>query len=252
MPNIEDIEVCLKKSAFEIFYQPQVDLSSHKLIGAEARVRYKDAQGYQMPSSFIPQLEKNDKIARLDLWALRQVCDRQKMWLQKHCTLIPVTVNFSAWTLCNPYNIYDITMVIREFDLPSHAILLALTSTTPCLSTLGLDKCLAHLQGQDIDLALSNFGAGATTLSLFSDISFRHLKLDRLFLKKTMESDRMRVILKALVRASKELGMYVICSGIDTFAETEMLISVDCDAGQGEFFYPPMQEKEFDLLCGDL
>lgn len=234
---------------YEIVYQPQFDLNTYCVTGAEALVRMKGGDGkIYPPNCFIPRMEENDEIIELDLWVFDQVCQMIRDLHKKNTPVVPVSVNLSMRTVSNPFKIYELTMSVKVHEILLKDILIELTGTAPSPSGKGLEKSLEYIRDQGVGIILDDFGLGYAPLSLFGDTSFDKIKIDKYYLQKAGENQRKRTILKFIIQMAGEIGVDVICEGIETDMELELLRSMGCQRGQGYIFSQPVSAAELEHM----
>lgn len=152
MFNLEQLPRQLEQNYFQIYYYPQYEFTSKKIIGAETAVHYHFGTITIDYKEFQGELEAKELTGILDIWVLDQVCQLQKHMIAAQRAVIPVVINVSAWTLCNPYQVYDIALIMKKYDLPQNLVLVAITNKLPCEVTYGLQKGLLFLQRQGLTL----------------------------------------------------------------------------------------------------
>ncbi len=232
-----ELEKQLADGRFKLFLEPHYNVDTMKIDAVETNLVYlNDENNMENASTFLPTLEEKDLVSILDMWTLNEACKIQRKLVEYQTKILPIYVNLSAWTVCNPYNVYDIVLTCKDFSLPDGAISFGLTSTTPYLSIYGLNKSISFLQQKGMQVMLNRFGSIGTTLALFSDISFDRLQIDENFLKKAMKSQRIDVILHHIVDLSINLKMHVIFDGIDTLNEYQYIKSLGGIYARGAFF----------------
>ena len=246
MWNAEILKEQLNRGQFFLLYKPHYDVNQFGLVVAvEATVRYRNNDNEVLrPKSFLPELEKQDLIGLLDVWVLNKACQMQEKLYQTQETVIPIIINLSAWTVCNPYHVYDLILNLHGYALPGNSIQMALTSTTPFLSTYGLNKGVSFLQQKGLRVMLNRFGSEFTTLSLFSDLAFDKLQVDRQFFKAALKSGRIKILLNHVILLSKSLHMDLICDGVDSLAELQFAKSLGVRYVHGDFLCDHWSEEQ--------
>lgn len=243
----ENLDNYIHNNMFELHYQLQYELKTKKIIGAEVLVRFKNYDNEIIaPTDFVPALEQNNHIAILDLWVFQEICKTQCSWRKIGYPVIPVTVNFSMCTMSSPFNIYDLLMIVREYDLTPRDINIDLTGNFPCLDPIGFEKSMQYLSKNGFKLLLDNFGVGSSTLSIFSDVPFEGFKIDRNVFQKSKDNPRKRAILQNIIQLGEKINIDVISEGIETQEELNLLIDLGCLYGQGFYLSKPMDKKSFE------
>lgn len=244
-----DMHEELKLDNLEIYFQPQFDLETFNITGAEALVRFKGEDGQMRnPQEFIPQMEQDDTIPFLDIWVFNEVCKIQKKRRDNKKQMIPIAVNISMRTAAIPFNIYDLTMAVRSTGIQFKDVQVELTGTAPCPSTAGFKKSMDYLKEQGLKVVLDDFGIDYTTLSMFADVFFDCIKIDKYFLHRATDDLRKRAILKGIIQMAKDTQTDVICEGIESDIELELIRSYGCTKGQGYLFSKAVCLAEFEQM----
>lgn len=154
MFNSEELHKQIEQNYFQLYFSPRYDTASSKTIRNETVVRYNDSLISMDYKDFLQELESKDLIGILDIWVLNQVCKLQK-YREAMQEEVSAVINVSAKTLCNPYYVYDIALILKKYDLPQDMIQIEVISTIPYNVTYGMQKGLLFLQRQGIKLIYS-------------------------------------------------------------------------------------------------
>lgn len=245
MYDLITLQKQLKSGSFKIYFYPQYEVTTSKIIGAETCVKYKDNNEWIDYKNFSAELEKNNLISAFDIWVLDVVCQLQKQRAGSQRFLIPIIVNLSAWTVSNPYNVYDIALILKKYNLPPNSVQAALTTATPFAITEGLQKGMQFLQHQGIKIMLNDFGTGFATLSLFTGFEFDKLKIDKRVLGNAARSTRLTRILTCVIELAREMRVIPICDGVDSLEDYRLIKEINCPYAQGAFYSVPLTQEEF-------
>lgn len=229
--------------------QGQFDLRSHRLIAAEALVRWQDAEyGQISPATFIAHCEKAGRLDELTEFVL----ERSVRLAKQVRMLIPdftISVNVSAIQLANDKIVEIVTRLLRREQLPASALTIEVTETA---RVLDIDKALLTLESLKaigVDLALDDFGIESANLEALMRFPFDELKIDREFVKNAEFQQKARVIVKSTVQLGKNLGMRVVAEGIENRQLADILQGSGCMIGQGYGLAKPISETEFIRLA---
>ncbi|HUN93198.1 MAG TPA: EAL domain-containing protein [Burkholderiaceae bacterium] len=231
---------------FRLFYQPLVSMADGKIIGAEALLRWNDAElGDIAPSEFIPISEESGLIVALGDWVLREACRARRMWHQIGLDVPPVAVNMSGVQLRQLGCVENVLSVLSEYDVAPREIQIEVTETalldTPPLSR----ENLLRLRNAGVNIALDDFGVGTSSLAHLRDLPIHRLKIDRSFTVECMRDARTLTIVKAVVEMARSLGLSVTAEGIETQAQQTWMQHLGCDSAQGFLFARPMSAEDF-------
>lgn len=244
--NIEEnLENALKTNEFVVHYQPKFDLMNSEVIGAEALVRWNSKRlGYLYPNDFIPFLEKSDNIIEVDFYVLNQVCKLIRGLLDRGLKPIPISVNQSRNHMLSPNYFERINSILSKYNIPKHLIEFEITERV----FLELDNAAEFMNEMNTLgylVSMDDFGSGYSSLNLLNQVSFTTLKLDRCFLSDKADDGKSKIILKSIFKMAEYLDMSVICEGVESIKQEELLKSVGCNYVQGYYYSKPIPEHEF-------
>ena len=234
----------LEREELTVFYQPQVDLKTSRVIGAEALVRWRHPEmGMIAPARFIPLAEETGLILPLGDWVLRQACRQAAVWACEGRPL-RVAVNLSARQLGAPDLVRQVEAALAETGLDPRLLDLELTESALIAQGEGAADRLRRLRGRGVRVSVDDFGTGYSSLAYLRQFPLDMLKVDRSFIidlagpDKTSSQDR--AVVRAVIDMAHALDLEVIAEGVETEAQRAALRSLDCDAMQGFLFSPPV------------
>lgn len=243
--NFDD---ALKKGDFVVYYQPKVRTKDSKIGGAEALIRWNFKGTIVSPGEFIPILEKDGSICRLDFYVLDKVCDFLSRLQEEGQSLIKISVNFSRCHMENTHLAEDIAAVIDKYKIPHKYIEVELTETEDFKDYEVISGLVNKLKKYDIATSIDDFGTGYSSLNMLRLAEIDLLKIDRSFVQMDEEFEkkfRDIVMFKNIVRMAKELGIQIVAEGVETKEQYEYLSTTGCDMMQGYYFDKPLPEEEF-------
>jgi predicted signal transduction protein with EAL and GGDEF domain len=240
-----DLEEALKRSELELFFQPKMNLRNGALVGAEALVRWRLADGRVVPpDEFLPAIEATRGIRSLLWFVLNAALRNAAGWL----AAIPdfkIAVNVSPANLEDP----DLADIVAEalgvWGLPANQLLLEITETAIMRGHADLEVALARLHGLGVGLAIDDFGTGYSSLAHLRSIPARELKIDKSFVMPVMSDRRDREIVAAVIRLGHALNLEVVAEGIESSEVVQALLAMGCDLGQGYHFSPAIPAEQF-------
>lgn len=236
---------------FTVFYQPKVDIRTNKIVGAEALVRFMNptANGtICAPGFFIPYFEQNGRITEVDMFVYESTCKMLRRRMDKGLSVVPVSCNFSRVHFIKPGFPEQFEAVLEKYNISKALIEVEITET------LVIEELQHHMIKQTIDvlrekgirLSIDDFGAGYSSLGVFEQIPASVVKLDRSFLLNQVDRERQVKIMRGIVKLSDELGAEVVCEGVETEKDIELMHEVGAHVAQGYYFSKPISEEEFD------
>lgn len=223
---------------FVVYFQPQIDLQTKQVVGAEALVRGLAADGSLIsPANFIAHMEQDGTLRELDLFVLATVLQRQQQWQDQGYRVVPVAVNFSRFTL------FDYSTAGAVLALLSHyaqdvadKLEIEITESACNVAAETLKRAFLPYRNWGIKLALDDFGSAYANLSLFSQVQFNRIKLDCSLIAALGDNRAGQALLESIVRISNERHMQVIAEGVEQKAQEQILVQAGCQFAQG-FLY---------------
>lgn len=245
----------LENKEFKVFYQPKIDITTGKLVGAEALCRWIRDGRIVPPMEFIPVLEQNTDICQLDFYMLDSVCADIRRWLDEGGNVVRISVNLSRKHMMDVDLLEHIMNIVDKHNVPHEYIEIELTETTTDVEFRDLKRVVSGLQQQGIYTSVDDFGMGYSSLNLLREIPWNVLKVDRCFLP--VDSDdstsSRTVMFKYVVAMAKELGLECIAEGVETQNQVKILRDNNCLYAQGFLFDKPLPLADFEkrLKSGD-
>ncbi|MBE9044081.1 EAL domain-containing protein [Pleurocapsales cyanobacterium LEGE 10410] len=242
-----DLQWAINNQQLYLNYQPIVSLTTGKITGLEALVRWKhNALGSISPNKFIPLCEETGQIVALGQWVLEEACsqlvDWQKSLVNKKQSLT-VSINLSRIQIYHPELIPKIDRLLKSLNLSGKNLKLEITESTLMENTSAVTKVLHQLKEREIQLCLDDFGTGYSSLSYLRYLPVDIVKIDRSFIGPEINNTNYDII-KAIVDLAHSLGLDVIAEGIETEAQLEILRSLGCEYGQGYLFAYPLNSDD--------
>ena len=234
----------LDHQEFVVYYQPQIDIVTEKVIGAEALVRWKKSDGSMVyPGKFIPVYEKDGLIRKLDEYVFRKVCLMQKRMIEQSKKWVAISVNLSRSSALYENVAEQYIKIAKENKVPAASISLEITESAAVYSKR-IKKKTEQLVKAGFALHVDDFGSGYSSLASLTELSFSTLKIDKSLIDHICE-DRGKTLVEQVIMLSKVLNMKVIAEGVETKEQLEELRKMKCDEVQGFYYAQPMPENEF-------
>lgn len=235
----------LENKEFKVFLQPKIDIKSGDIVGAEALVRWQQADGTMVyPDSFIPVFEENGFITKIDFYVLRRVLEYLKERKDQGLKVIPISVNFSRRHQENPQFVNDILDLLKEYDLPKELIEVEVTESVFMDNMDLLNSNVSQLKEKGIAISIDDFGSGYSSLNVLTSVPADVIKIDRVFLKDT--DQKTQNVLKYLIQMIQSMNFKVIVEGVETEEQLSMLKDLNCDMAQGYYYSRPMPMELFE------
>jgi len=249
---IGDVETALKQQQFEVYLQPQYNHRTHQLVGAEALVRWNHPEkGMISPDSFIPILEKNGFISRLDYFVWDSVCRLLARWREQGLPDISVSVNISRVDIQVPNFCRSLINLVQRYGVEPCNLRLEITETAYIESASQLLSVVNKLRDEGFVVEMDDFGKGYSSLNTLKNVPVDILKLDMGFLHEDEEGGshgRGGVILNSVMHMAHWLNISVIAEGVETLRQADYLMSIGCDVVQGYLYSRPLPVTAFEKL----
>ena len=244
-----DFSRALAAGEFEPWFQPKVDPVRGKIVGAEALVRWKMADGtYRAPYLFIPLFERDGLVAQVDACMFRQVCRLQKEWQEQGLPCVPISVNMSRTTLLGSGTAAAYEQMVREAGITCDMVPIEITESAAFLNEQ-IGHLMERLKEAGFPLHMDDFGSGYSSLTSLGILPFDVTKLDK-SLTDNVGTVRGEMIMRHMLQVIHELGMKAVVEGVETEEQVELLKKLGCDAIQGYYYSKPVPKDEFEKMLG--
>ncbi|WP_341501975.1 EAL domain-containing protein [Gallaecimonas sp. GXIMD4217] len=238
------LQQALAKQELSLVYQPQVEISTGRVLGVEALLRWHSAElGSVSPEQFIPLAEEDGLINPIGLWVLEEACRQQADWLEQGLRL-RMAINVSARQLREPSLVDNIEMLLQRYRLPASGLELELTERV--VLDAGHEQTRQNLQGLQalgLSLALDDFGTGYSSLRYLNEHAFHCLKIDKAFVSQLQHGGKEKTLISAVIAMAQKLGIWVVAEGVETEEQLTQLKLMNCNAIQGYLFAPPLPPR---------
>jgi EAL domain-containing protein (putative c-di-GMP-specific phosphodiesterase class I) len=246
------MRVALERGHFRLNYQPQIDLRTGGVVGAEALLRWRDDDlGDVSPGEFIPIAEESGFIVALGDWVLAEAVAQAARWLAQGRP-VRVSINVSALQFQQLDFVDRVAEVLAAAKLPGQWLELELTES---ILVQDAEEALQRLRALDrlgVRLAIDDFGTGYSSLGYLKRFPIKKLKIDRSFIKGLPGDSSDAAIACAVIQLARALNLCVIAEGVETPAQREFLLRHGCDEFQGFLFAPAQSADDFALRTAGL
>ncbi|TIR35602.1 MAG: bifunctional diguanylate cyclase/phosphodiesterase [Mesorhizobium sp.] len=239
------IKRALNCDEFFLVWQPQFELATGRMIGAEALVRWRDpASGaIRLPMSFIPIAERGDLILEVDKVVLSKACLQAARWMPVSADDFVCSVNLSGKSLQNDAYFAHLLLVLRQTGLPPSRLQLEITEGVFIQNSRNALNMLTEIRNIGVGLALDDFGSGYSSFGYLADFNLDRLKIDRSFLSGLEASKKKQNIVRGIIALANSLGLTVLAEGVENEAQLDFLIAERCHSAQGFFMSQPIEEN---------
>ncbi|TPI58300.1 EAL domain-containing protein [Mesorhizobium sp. B3-1-3] len=243
----QDLRQAVARGEFRLVYQPQKEISSGRMVGFEALLRWQHPErGEVPPSVFIPVAEDSGSIAQIGEWVLATACNEAATWKNP----LTVAVNVSAVQLHNLDFSHRVHEVLLRSGLAAGRLELEITETALVKDMPRALATLRQIKALGVRVAMDDFGTGYSSLSNLRAFPFDKIKIDGSFIKSVDRNDQVATIVRAVLGLGRGLGLPVLAEGVETLDELRFLDAEDCDIGQGYYLGRPGPIEAFGELTG--
>ena len=238
---------------FVAYYQAKVDIRNEKIVGAEALVRFKDptADGaIRTPWFFVPYYERTGWIKEIDFFVMESVCKMMRRRIDDGRNVVPVSCNFSRMHFTDDGFPERFEAIIDKYQIPKELIEVEITETLVVedVQQQKVKEIVDILREKGVHLSIDDFGSGYSSLGVFEQIPASVIKLDRSFLLNNENRTRQVYIMKNIVNLAKDLNAQVVCEGVETEDDTELMMEIGAYVAQGYRYCKPVPEDVFEKM----
>jgi EAL domain-containing protein (putative c-di-GMP-specific phosphodiesterase class I) len=250
-PCGSDLRHALDEHEFVLYYQPEIELATRKIVGLEALIRWAHPErGLVPPMDFIPLAEESGMIMPIGDWGLGEACRQIQIWCRedsRHSTL-RVGVNLSARQFSREGLADHVKALLLQFGISSRQLGLEMTESSLIPNIRTAMEVLGSLRRLGVSLLLDDFGTGYSSLNHLHSFPFDVLKIDRSFVTRMTEGDQPLQIVRTIIELARVLGLDVVAEGIETREQYLLLRQLGCRFGQGYLFARPMSAEAITQL----
>ena len=239
----------IENNELRVFYQPQVDMASGRIIGAEALVRWQDpVKGLIMPAQFIPLAEETGLITPLGNWVLKETCRQGQCWIEAGLPPLTLAVNLSAHQFLHS-NIQEVVAeVLAETGFPAQQLELELTESALMAREDDAIRILGQLRALGVRLAIDDFGTGYSSLAYLKRFPLDVLKVDKSFIDDIPYGQDDMAITSTIIVMAHTLRLKVLAEGVETVEQLDFLQQQGCNLYQGYLTSPPIPGEAFEKM----
>ena len=242
-----ELHRAIKDKDFELYFQPQIDIKTNKIIGLEALCRWNHpVRGIISPGEFIPIAEKTGLIVELGDWVLREACRQNKEWQDMGLPKVKVSVNLSAKQVIQRDLVSQVKEILNETSLEPKYLELEITESVAMTNEKYIFETLKDIQQLGVNIALDDFGTGYSSLRYISQFPLSKLKIDRVFIQNRTAQNE--AIVKTIIHLSHSLNLRVSAEGVEREEDLLFLHQQNCDEVQGFYFSKPVPKSEVKKL----
>ena len=237
---LQDLRHAVERNELRLVYQPKVDARSLQITAAEALLRWEHPRrGTVSPTVFIPLAERHGLIAPIGRWVIDEACRQAAQWRKKGLRM-RVAVNISGHQLRQDDLVQYIQAALRRHAIPAERMTCEITESVAMEDTAITRASFERLRRAGLHVSIDDFGTGHSSLAALRRLPAAELKIDRAFIVDLATSEQARSVVRAVVQLARTLEMRVVAEGVETAAQRDVLMELDCDELQGWLFAKPM------------
>lgn len=244
-----DLRRALEQKEFVLYYQPQVDLRSNRVIGAEGLIRWQHpTRGLVSPADFVPLLEKSGMIIPVGEWVLHQACRAHRNWRELGFDDMRISVNVSAAQFSDVDLLDKVQRALQDGQMPPQALELEITENILMRDPASAAEVLEAIHALGVRIAIDDFGTGYSSLAYLKRFPLDSLKIDQTFVRDIATDSGDAAIVEASITLAHKLDLEVVAEGVETEQQLEFLHVQGCDLVQGYYFARPLPVSEVTKL----
>ena len=241
-----ELRLALERNEFELHYQPQLDLRSGRITGAEALLRWRHPQrGLLSPAEFIDVAEESELIEPIGRWVIREACGQHRLWKRAGLPVSRVSVNVSNRQLRRTDFLRTVDYILVTTKLQPEALEIEITESLFLEGGQMALNALRALEEAGVRVAIDDFGTGYSTLSYLRTLPASILKVDKSFIDEVAEQEDAGTIAQAIINMAHTLGKEVVAEGVETYAQMQFLKGLQCERIQGFLLSRALPPAEF-------
>ena len=242
------MRLAMERKEFKLYLQPKFSVAGKELACAEALVRWQQPDGTILyPNEFIPLFEENGFCVDLDFYMLDQVCRKLRSWIDAGKTPIPISVNQSRLTLCQPDYVERLLEITGKWRIDHALINLEMLESTMIENVSLYSQLLTTLRQHGFFISMDDFGSAYSSLNILGSLPVDEVKLDKDFLIMSRENrERQSIIMEMIIDLSKKLHIKTVVEGVETEDDLKLITDLHADYGQGYYYSHPIAAEEFD------
>jgi diguanylate cyclase (GGDEF)-like protein len=243
---ISGIRTALLKDEFKLQYQPQFELKTGRIVGAEALLRWHNPElGNIPPNRFIHVAERSGQIHEIGSWVIGEACRQARLWQDAGLTDLVVAINLSPVQFRRDNIERDVINALNESKIKASSIELELTESLLIVDSEHIKHLLKSIRSLGVHLSIDDFGTGYSNLGYLTRFEVERLKIDQSFIRRMTENTHDEGIVRAIIEMAHSLNLEVVAEGVENLAVLNRLQELGCEYGQGFYWSPALPPKEF-------
>nr|WP_280985362.1 EAL domain-containing protein [Ilyobacter polytropus] len=244
-----ELRQAIKNNELELYYQPKIDVSKNKIVGAEALTRWiRGGESYLYPDEFISIAEESGLIFELDKWVLMTACKQIDTWEKSGIKGQKIAVNISALHFKEGRILQTIKEAFKHIPISPKSLEIEITETMFMDDIDEAISILTNLRSIGIEISVDDFGTGYSSLSYLKKLPISKVKIDRSFISDITTDNGNSVLTQAIIKMSELLSLQVVAEGVECKEQVDLLSKYGCHSMQGYYFARPMEISKYETF----
>lgn len=248
-----ELRKAIENEEFVVYYQPQVDLSTKKIIGFEALLRWMHPiKGVIMPNDFIPLAEETGLIVQIGSWVLSEACKQLKHWEEEGFDKLTMAVNISARQFKDQELVSTIQTILEETNMKPNRLELEITEANALSNLEYTIKTIDKLEKLGVSFSLDDFGTGYSSMNYLKSLPVHNVKIDKSFLDAIIGNSHEQKIVETIISLAQSLNFEVIAEGVEQYEQETFLKKAKCNKAQGFLYSEPVPKEEAENILRNI
>lgn len=246
---INELQIAIDTQAFEVYYQPKIDLKTLQIVSTEALIRWNHPQkGFINPAIFIPLSEERQITPEITKFVLEKVCQDILTFRQNNLPELLCSVNFSQIDFYNPNLGKFISETLSKYNISPALIEVEITETAIFSDYSYMENSLKELKKLGLSIAIDDFGSGYSSIANLSALTIDIIKIDRSILVNAFQDKKSMNILHSIIKLAQDIKLRIVCEGVETTEQLDLLSNLNCDYAQGYIFSKPLSLADYKVF----
>lgn len=237
---LSNLNNALKNNEFELYYQPQQELATGRIIGVEALLRWFSPTGFISPTDFIPLAEDTGLIVPIGEWVLKTACEQSRKWQLEGYNNLKISVNISAKQFYQPNFVSMLDEILANTNLEPKMLNIEITESIAMKNFCSASNIISELSTMGVTITIDDFGTGYSSLNYLANLELDYLKIDKSLIENIDTQGKKSSVVKGIPSIAHNLGIKVVAEGVERQEELDFLKRNQCDLVQGYLIGRPM------------
>nr|WP_269671139.1 bifunctional diguanylate cyclase/phosphodiesterase [Metabacillus litoralis] len=245
----KELYKAMTEHQFELYYQPQYDVVKHKIVGAEALIRWFHPHlGAISPAEFIPIAESNGLIIEIGKWVIEEGCKQLKKWHGQGYKEMKLSLNLSVRQLYQNNIVEMINHTLKQLNLTQDSLVFEFTESSMMHDIDLFIQVISKFKSRGFHISIDDFGTGYSSLYYLTRLQIDSIKIDRSFIQNMEYSKENEMVITSIISLAKNLQLQFIAEGVESISQVTLLKEMNCELIQGYYISKPIPAEKFEYL----